>query len=148
MKLSVESAKITEYRAYENARRGDVPLDCACRDLVDDVLEHTHLTYKYILVTALTAKATDESVNPLCLQAKSALLGAYDARSICHGVIVPFDMEVLNKALGGSNEPFLNKPARFPELSTSNAVRGGTRSEHPEQAVRGASVCGYFRKGI
>ena len=125
MKLSVESAKITVYRAYENARRGDVPLDCACRDLVDDVLEHTHLTYKYILVTALTAKATDESVNPLCLQAKSALLGAYDARSICHGVIVPFDMEVLNKALGGSNEPFLNKSARFPELSTSNAVRGG-----------------------
>ena len=149
MKLSVESAKITVYRAYENARRGDVPLDCACRDLVDDVLKHTHLTYKYILVTALTAKATDESVNPLCLQAKSALLGAYDARSICHGVIVPFDMEVLNKALGGSNEPFLNKSARFPELSTSNAVRGwGTRSEHPEQAVRGASVCGYFRKGI
>ena len=39
-------------------------------------------------------------------------------------VIVPFDTEVLNKALGGSNEPFLNKPARFPELSTSNAVRG------------------------
>ena len=38
---------------------------------------------------------------------------------------VPFDTEVLNKALGGSNEPFLNKPARFPELSTSNAVRGG-----------------------
>ena len=125
MKLSVESAKITVYRAYENARRGDVPLDCACRDLVDDVLEHTHLTYKYILVTALTAKATDESVNPLCLQAKSALPGAYDARSICHGVTVPFDTEVLNKALGGSNEPFLNKPARFPELSTSNAVRGG-----------------------
>lgn len=124
MKLSVESAKITVYRAYENARRGDVPLDCACRDLVDDVLEHTHLTYKYILVTALTAKATDESVNPLRLQAKSALPGAYDARSICHGVIVPFDTEVLNKALGGSNEPFLNKPARFPELSTSNAVRG------------------------
>ena len=85
MKLSVESAKITVYRAYENAHRGDVPLDCACRDLVDDVLEHTHLTYKYILVTALTAKATDESVNPLCLQAKSALPGAYDARSICHG---------------------------------------------------------------
>ena len=26
MKLSVESAKITVYRAYENARRGDVPL--------------------------------------------------------------------------------------------------------------------------
>ena len=28
-------------------------------------------------------------------------------------------------ALGGSNEPFLNKPARYTELSTSNAVRRG-----------------------
>jgi hypothetical protein len=27
--------------------------------------------------------------------------------------------------LGNSNEPFLNKPARFPELSLSNAVRKG-----------------------
>lgn len=34
-------------------------------------------------------------------------------------------METLEKALGGSNEPFLNKPARFPELSKSNAVRRG-----------------------
>lgn len=84
---------------------------------------NTHLTYKYILVTALASKATDESINPLCLQVKSELPGAYDARSICHGVIVRFDMEVLAKALGDSNEPFLNKPARFSELSTTNAVR-------------------------
>jgi len=40
-------------------------------------------------------------------------------------VIVPFEMEVLGKVLGGSNEPFLNKPARFPELKKNNAVRRG-----------------------
>lgn len=125
MKLNVENVKNTVYRAYEKASRGDVPQNCACKDLVDYVLDNTHLTYKYILITALAAKATDETVNPLCLQVKSKLPGAYDARSICHGVIVRFDMEVLNKALGGSNEPFLNKPARFPELNTSNAVRKG-----------------------
>ena len=125
MKLNAENVRDTVYRAYEKASRGDVPHDCSCKELVDYVLDNTHLTYKYILVTALASKATDVSVNPLCLQVKSELPGAYDARSICHGVIVRFDMEVLNKALGGSNEPFLNKPARFPELSTTNAVRKG-----------------------
>jgi len=93
--------------------------------LVDFVFDNTHLTYKYILFTALAAKATNESINPLALQAKSGLSGAYDARSICHGVIVKFEMTELGKALGGSNEPFLNKPARFPELSKTNAVRRG-----------------------
>jgi len=34
-------------------------------------------------------------------------------------------MTELGKALGGSNEPYLNKPARYPELSKSNAVRRG-----------------------
>ena len=34
-------------------------------------------------------------------------------------------MTELGKALGGSNEPYLNKPARFPELSKNNAVRRG-----------------------
>lgn len=125
MKLSIDNVKTIVYRAYDKASRGEVPHECSCKELVDYVLDNTHLTYKYILVTALAAKATDETINPLCLQVKSELPGAYDARSICHGVIVRFDMEVLAKALGGSNEPFLNKPARFPELSTTNAVRKG-----------------------
>lgn len=84
-----------------------------------------HKTYRYILVTGLLAKATDNRVNPLALQAKSTLQGAYDARSLCHKVLVPFEREYLHNALGGSNEPFLNKPARFPELSKNNAVRAG-----------------------
>ena len=31
----------------------------------------------------------------------------------------------MDNSLGGSNEPFLNKPARHKELSTNNAVRRG-----------------------
>ena len=98
---------------------------CTHEELIDYVIDNTHLTYKYVLFTALLSKATDEKINPLCLQKKSTLPGAYDARTICHKVIVPFEMEVLKKAMGGSNEPFLNKPARFPELSKTNAVRRG-----------------------
>lgn len=98
---------------------------CPEEKLIDYVIHNTHLTYKYVLFTAILSKAADSKINPLCLQKQSALPGAYDARTICHKVIVPFEMKTLNKALGGSNEPFLNKPARFPELTKTNAVRRG-----------------------
>lgn len=111
---------------------------CDHKKFIDYVIDNTHLTYKYVLFTALLAKATDEAINPLCLQKKSALPGAYDARTICHKVIVPFEMETLKKALGGSNEPFLNKPARFPELSKTNAVRRGN-----DQQILNA-LCDYL----
>ena len=122
--MKLADVKETPYKALEDAKKTGIH-PSKFRELIDFVLDNTHLTYKYILVTALAAKATDESVNPLCLQAGSSLPGAYDARSICHGVIVKFEMTELGKALGGSNEPFLNKPARFPELSKTNAVRRG-----------------------
>ena len=99
--------------------------ECTHKEFIDFVIDNTHLTYKYILFTAILSKAADNSINPLCLQKHSSLPGAYDARTVCHKVIVPFEMEILKKALGGSNEPFLNKPARFPELSKDNAVRRG-----------------------
>ena len=105
--------------------------DSSCKHsgFIDYVIDNTHLTYKYILFTAVLAKATDPSINGLCLQKQSTFPGAYDARTVCHKVIVPFEMETLKKALGGSNEPFLNKPARFPELSKNNAVRRGNDKE-------------------
>ena len=119
-----EKASVILARAYQEALITPVPA-CSYSSFLDFVLDNNHLTYKYILFTALLSKASDDSINPLCLQKRSSLSGAYDARSICHKVIVPFEIETLEKALGGSNEPFLNKPARFPELSPSNAVRNG-----------------------
>ena len=80
------------------------------------ILLHNHLTYKYILINGLLAKATNKKINPITLQSSSSLTGAYDARSLCHKVIVPFEKEKLKKKLGGSNEPFVNKPARYMEL--------------------------------
>ena len=94
---------------------------------IKKVLEADAKTYKYVLITALAAKAADETVNPLCLQTASLLEGSYDARTVCHSAILNFEREHLDKALGGSNEPFLNKPARFPELSKENPSRGTTK---------------------
>jgi hypothetical protein len=41
-------------------------------------------------------------------------------------IVVTLERQLLSSALGGSNEPFLNKPARFPMISPSNAVRAGS----------------------
>lgn len=119
----LSKAKLNE--AYSEVLRMNEPPKCEFSKFIDFVIDNKHLTYKYILFTAILAKSADPSINGLCLQAKSSLPGAYDARTICHKVIVKFEMETLDKALGGSNEPFLNKPARFPELSKNNAVRRG-----------------------
>ena len=89
------------------------------------IIQGKHLTFRYILTTALLGKAINPSINALALQAGADVNGAYDARSLCHGVIVPLERQLLDRSLGGSNEPFLNKPARFPTISLSNAVRAG-----------------------
>lgn len=106
---------------------------CIKRDKISSdikfIINNTHKTYKYILVTGLLAKATNEKANALALQAGAPLEGAFDARSLCHNVLVPFERDFLQNALGGSNEPFLNKPARFTHLSIDNAVRRGKDKE-------------------
>ncbi len=98
-------------------------------ELLKKVICGSHKTYRYILVTNLLAKATEPKANALCLQAKSSLRGAFDSRSLCHKVVVPFEREYLANALGASNEPYLNKPARFKKLSLRNAVRAGIDRE-------------------
>lgn len=98
--------------------------DNLCRRIAN-VLCGTHKTYRYILFTALLAKATNNEIDILSLQKGDGKNGKYDARSLCHKVVVPFETLKLPGCLGGSNEPFLNKPARFASLSLNNAVRRG-----------------------
>lgn len=93
--------------------------------LLKKVILGTHKTYKYVLVTNLLAKTVQPLCNVVALQAGAPIEGAFDSRSLCHKVVVPFERDHLANALGGSNEPYLNKPARFTHLSTANAVRDG-----------------------
>ena len=88
------------------------------------ILRAFHKTYRYVLVTELLAKATDERIDILSLQAQDESEGAYDARSVGHKVIVPIEREEFPFSLGNSNEPFLNNTARQPRLSLDNAVKG------------------------
>ena len=102
---------------------------------IKQVIQGNHKTYKYILVNGLLAKATNSKINALALQAGADLIGAYDARTLCHKVLVPFERNFLQNALGGSNEPFLNKPARFTHLSNTNAVRRGKDKEALDKLI-------------
>lgn len=77
------------------------------------------VTFKYILVTGLLAKLTNPKAHPRSLQAGSSLQGAYDARSLCHKVVVGFE-KTKGNLFGLSNEPFLNKPARHEQHDKNN----------------------------
>jgi hypothetical protein len=77
------------------------------------------LTYRYVLPTQVLAKCADRSLNATCVQATSGLQGAFDARSVCHQVIVPFDIRN-ERVLGGSPEPYINNPIRVPTISAGS----------------------------
>lgn len=128
IKLTKEERELANsllHDALEKASADNFSPSSKIKEELQTILNGSHLTYKYILVNALLAKSTLSNINILCLQKKSLLPGAYDARSLCHKVLVPFERNFLNGALGRSNEPFLNKPARYTELSLGNAVRKG-----------------------
>lgn len=86
------------------------------------ILRGEQVTYRYILFTAALAKSENSSVHYRALQKGSKLQGAYDARSVAHGVIVSFE-KANGERLGGSNEPYLNRPARYPEFDLVNRDR-------------------------
>ena len=121
IKLSLETAKNVLLEADEKRAR----IDDGTGKTVRSIIKGPHKTYRYVLITALLAKAADSRVDILSIQAKDDSAGAYDARELCHKVIVPFERDNYPMGLGGSNEPYLNKPARYPRLSLQNAVRKG-----------------------
>lgn len=116
--------------------------------LIERILRGSHKTYRYILVTALLAKATNENINILSLQKGDGTDGRYDARTLCHKVIVPFETLKLPGCLGGSNEPFLNKPARFEMLSTNNAVRSGKDRQTLNDVIKALSGIGNSKNAF
>jgi hypothetical protein len=57
-------------------------------------------SYRYVLPTQVLAKLADASLDCRCLQASRGGAGAFDARTIAHKVVVPFDQANEN-VLGG-----------------------------------------------
>ncbi|MBR6028786.1 MAG: restriction endonuclease, SacI family [Clostridia bacterium] len=101
--------------------------ECPIQTTIDFVMNGKNcLTYRYIMLTALLAKAIDSSVDILSLQAGDYSEGAYDARSLASKVVYKFQASLLGNVLDGSNsDPLVNKPGRFLRLNPDNAAAGG-----------------------
>lgn len=84
--------------------------------LIRDCLQSSTLTYHYVLPTQLLAKAVNPSIDAHAVQAGYPGPGAFDARTIAHDVIVPFD-RAHERVLGGSPEPYVNNPLRVPGIT-------------------------------
>ncbi len=115
--------------ASDNYENFQIILPKHISDGISKIIEEDHLTFRYILFTALLAKSCSPEIHTRALQAQARLPGAYDARSLCHSVVVPFEKNFMAGRLGNSNEPYLNKPARFETVEKTNAVRAGKDKE-------------------
>ena len=96
-----------------------IPLIKAC-------LSSRSVSYHYVLPTQLLAKSVDPDLDARSLQARFDAPGAFDARSLAHEVIVPFDREN-NRVLGGSPEPYVNNPCALPQSRRNSAANKRTR---------------------
>jgi len=108
-----------EWAAVQNSTAivsPEVPDDV--RAAISRSINSTTKTYRYILTTQLLAKAVSNQVDCRALQASAPLKGAFDARTICHKVVVPFDRSA-EGVLGNSDEPYVSKPARMPAIVQS-----------------------------
>lgn len=113
------AAKAALEKAWKEIRARPVFLPAKMQQSVEAVMAAADVTYKYILVTGFLAKYVNPRVHARALQVGSALNGAYDARSLCHNVVVGFE-KTKGNLFGLSNEPFVNKPARHPEHRGDN----------------------------
>lgn len=123
--VDFKTAHLILEKAFQEAEQ----VNDTMAEFITSVLNHRHKTYKYVLVTALLAKSANEVVYMLSMQKGGSTPAHYDARSLCHKVIVPFEKLSMPGCLENSNEPFCNKPARYIELSKDNAVRSGSDKE-------------------
>ena len=141
MTISVDQTKATAELSNSIARvQANPSVTCPIKPAIDFILAGKNcLTYRYILLTALTAKATEENVDIMSLQASDSAEGSYDARSFCKHVIFPFQREFLYDILNGSNEdPLVNNPGRNPRISALNKSANGD----PKEAL--SFLCEYL----
>ena len=105
-------------------------LEPAVRADIDIVINSVRKTYRYMLFVGLLVAVTDSRLHPRCLQLKAKCEGAFDARSLCKQVVVPFEKTMLKGRLGGSCDPYVSNPARLPMVEKGNDVKGALDRDH------------------
>lgn len=140
MAIVVESNKVLKmlHESYMRCTKEAVTT-CLTKDMIDFVMQGKNcLTYRYIMFTAIAAKAVNPDIDILSLQASDTSSGAYDARSLCKETIFQFQKLMLGNIIDGSNnDPLVNKPARFPRLQKTNPVAGGDPAHALEMLCTG-----------
>jgi len=107
-----------------------------------DVFANGGSTYPYVLLTQILGKATDGSLNALCLQDSSTLEAAWDARSLASKVVVPWN-ESVGKALpGANNDPYVNNPARYKNFGAEMESKAKDKARYAELA----KVAGHVQR--
>lgn len=85
-------------------------------DAVESSINSPTTSYRFVLPTQLLAKLADPRLDARAVQTSSGLPGAYDARSLCRYVVVPFNQEY-HAVLGRSSDPYVNNPLRIPAIT-------------------------------
>lgn len=85
-------------------------------------------TYRYVLPTQIIVKFVNPSLDSRFIQAQRGGEGAFDARTIAHRVIVPFDKQN-HGVLGNSSEPYVSNPLRVLEISADPKYRNQQKNK-------------------
>lgn len=85
-------------------------------DVIDRLVNSRILSIRYAILTQILGKIADERRSLLCLQMGTGeMRGAWDARSFCSAVIVPWVADN-HDVLGNSPDPYVNNPLRRSRL--------------------------------
>jgi len=116
--LNTEWQTVVNAFAAEESPHDPLPKDQAdIREAIIESVNSGTKSYRYVLPTQLVAKLANPSLDCHSLQAAWGSPGAFDARTIAHKVIVPFD-RANQRALGGAPEPYVNNPLRNPAITS------------------------------
>ncbi|MGH1470862.1 MAG: restriction endonuclease, SacI family [Cellvibrionaceae bacterium] len=129
MKISSHEAKDILLQEAENEK--NLPIDQAWRDRIDAfsrTCEETSKTHIAFLGTALLAKCVNLAIDAYSVKAGDDSDGAYSARGLAHGVLVP-QAPRLNINLGVTGrEPLNNQPYfRIKRITRDVPVRGNAQ---------------------
>ncbi len=112
-RLEQEWAQLQE--ALQRGNLADPLADIELREMIYRAINSKTLSYRFVLPTQLLAKLVNPDLNAHSLQSQWEVTGAFDARTIAHKVIVPFNQQHAN-VLGPSAEPYVNNPLRVPAV--------------------------------
>lgn len=83
--------------------------------VLDRLVNSKIMSLRYALITQILGKIADPGRSLLCVQKAAGIAGAWDARSFCKKVVVPW-VQANDGVLGRSTDPYVSNPLRRERL--------------------------------